>query len=432
MNGNLVSERISYEKSKELARHADVQVRLALASRTDIRPEILFFLANDASPEVRRAVAANAITPSQSDVLLARDTDAAVRTGLAGKIAAVAPGLTANEADKARRATYKALELLAQDEMTRVRQLLAEILKDVADAPADIIRALAHDTEIEVSGPILEHSRVLTDEDLVEIIKSGPASGGLNAISRREALSETVSDAIVDTKDVGAIADLLGNTSAQIREETLDNLISQAPTVGMWHAPLVARPRLTNGAATRMAQFLADNLLDVLQKRSDINSETLAAVKTVVRSRLGKDSKAQTPDVSGPVAEPVQNFLKADLPLDFIRKMKDSGRLDQTVIAKALNAGDHVFVLAALCVLADIDPKVGRCIFAEKSPKGVVSLAWKASLPAKFSVLLQRRMARIGPTEVLMPREDDEHALDEPDMIWQLEFFKDLARRVTT
>lgn len=431
MNETPVAEAISYEKSKELARNPDAKVRLALALRTDIRPEILYFLANDSSPEVRRAVAANAVTPSQSDVILARDKDAAVRTGLAGKIAAVAPGLTANEQDKAKRATYTALEFLARDEMTRVRQLLAETLKDVADAPADIIKALAHDTEIEVSGPILEHSPVLTDEDLVEIINTGPAAGGLNAISRREALSETVSDAIVDTKDVGAIADLLGNTSAQIREETLDNLISQAPNVTMWHAPLVARPRLTTGAATRMAQFLADNLLDVLQKRSDLDSEMLAAVKTVVRNRLGKN-KTAVPDVSGPVAEPVQNFLKVDPPLDFVRKMRDSGRLDQTVIVKALNAGDHAFVLAALCVLSDIEPKVVRCIFAEKSPKGVTSLTWKASLPAKIAVLLQRRMARISPSEVLMPRDGDDFAIDESDMIWHLEFFKDLAKRMTT
>ena len=200
----------------------------------------------------------------------------------------------------------------------------------------------------------------------------------------------------------------------------------------MWHAPLVARPRLTKGAATRMAQFLADNLLDVLQKRSDLDSETLATVKTVIRSRLGKDAKAQPAEATGPVAEPVQNFLKVDLPIDFVRKMKDSGRLDQTVIGKALNAGDHAFVLAALCVMSDIDPKVGRCIFTEKSPKGVISLVWKASLPAKLAVLIQRRMARISPSEVLMPRDGDEYALDEPDMIWHLEFFKDLAKRMTT
>ena len=49
------------------------------------------------------------------------------------------------------------------------------------------------------------------------------------AISRRVALGQDVADAIVDTGDIEAVAELLGNASAQIREETLDRIVDQAP-----------------------------------------------------------------------------------------------------------------------------------------------------------------------------------------------------------
>ena len=62
---------IDYDQTKALARHADAKVRLDLAVLTDVKPEILYFLADDSLPEVRRAVAANTATPRPADLLLA-------------------------------------------------------------------------------------------------------------------------------------------------------------------------------------------------------------------------------------------------------------------------------------------------------------------------------------------------------------------------
>ena len=67
------SESISYADAKELARSKDVSERAALAEREDLAGELLYFLAEDDDPEVRRAVAANAAAPRQTDLLLARD-----------------------------------------------------------------------------------------------------------------------------------------------------------------------------------------------------------------------------------------------------------------------------------------------------------------------------------------------------------------------
>ena len=421
----LKQKSISYEQARELARHEDPRIRQALAAREDVKPEILYYLAEDTSAEVRKTVARNASAPRQTDILLAKDNDASVRSGLAAKIARVAPELSADERDKAHKATYEALELLAQDQITKVRQILAEALKDVAQAPPDVIKMLAMDSALEVCAPILEFSPVLTDEDLIEIIGATPVAGGLNAISKRADVSEHVADAIVGTNDIGAIADLLSNDSAQIREATLDDLINRAPDIKLWHAPLVGRKTLPDGAASRLAHFLADNLLDTLQQRADLDANTMSAVKAVVQKRLGGDEKITVPikDVDA-----AQDFLSVDPPIDMVSRMMENSKLDTNVVIKALNAGDHSFVFAALVVRGEVDPVVAKRIFLEKSAKGIMALTWKAKLPAKIATQLQQRMGRIAPSEVIKA-EGDGYPLKDDEMTWQLEFFADLCSK---
>nr|MBC8267262.1 DUF2336 domain-containing protein [Rhodospirillaceae bacterium] len=222
---------LSYDEARDMAHDSDPEVRRKLAAREDVKAEILYFLAEDAAPEVRRTVAANANAPRQTHTLLAKDEDEEVRFGLAEKLARIAPDLSDDERDKLRQSTHESLTLLAKDEITKVRQILSETLKDVTNAPADVIKSLAMDGELAVAGPVLECSPVLNDEDLIEIISLGTVKGGLNAISRRQGVGEGVSEAIVATSDEEAIADLLGNGTAQIREETLDDLIAKADSI---------------------------------------------------------------------------------------------------------------------------------------------------------------------------------------------------------
>ncbi|MCH7863657.1 MAG: DUF2336 domain-containing protein [Proteobacteria bacterium] len=424
MNANTANDgATAYEETKALARHEDSKVRQSLAGREDIKPEILYYLAEDGNPEVRKAVAKNMAAPRQTDILLAKDADADVRGDLASKIARVAPGLSADEKDKARQATYEALELLAKDQITKVRGILSEALKDVIDAPPDVIKTLALDTEIEVSGPVLQFSPVLTDDDLLEIIEKSPAKGGLNAISKRSEVAETVSDSIVDTNDMEAIADLLSNDSAQIRESTLDDLIERAPDFDMWHAPLVGRPKLHDGAATQLAGFLADNLLEVLRERADLDPETFEAVKAVVHQRIGNEKGDKDSD-SGSLA-----FLSMAPPIDMVERLFKARKLDGNVIGKAVNAGDHSFVLAALIVRSELDPVIVKRIFLEKSAKGIMALAWKSGLSGRMGVQMQQRMGRIAPSEVLMPADDDDYPLSDDELRWQLEFYTDLCTK---
>ncbi|HEC90663.1 MAG TPA: DUF2336 domain-containing protein [Alphaproteobacteria bacterium] len=409
---------MDYKEAKRLAGDNDPKVRRSVASRTDVKPEILFFLAEDPSPEVRRTLAANLSVPGMADLVLAQDSDEDVRTGLVGKISRMAPDLGIGERGRLQDAAEEALSILARDQITRVRQVLSEALKDVAHAPPEVINALARDSQAVVACPVLKFSPVLTDADLLDIIAYGPARGGLGAISSRVSVSQNLSAAIGSTNDIDAIGKLLANANAQIREETLDDLIDRAPAHELWHAPLARRPRLSPPAAGRMAIFLADNLLDALSSRDDLDGETIKAVKEVVRHRLGDKAKSTGYEVGHRM-----DFLRISPPVDMVKALDETGRLGQDVILKALHAGDFGFILAALMVRSGLPLEVTRRIFANQSAKGIVSLVWKAGMPMNLALLLQQRMGRVPPKDILGDSSKMAFPLNEDEMKWQLEFF---------
>ncbi|MDO8608464.1 MAG: DUF2336 domain-containing protein [Phaeospirillum sp.] len=403
---------LDYDQAKELAAHPDAKVRADLAVRTDVKAEILYFLAEDGDPEVRRRVAANAHAPAQANLLLANDQNDVVRGDLAAKIARIAPGLSAHEQDRLRRVTFEALDVLARDQIPKVRQILAEALKDVAHAPPEVILRLARDVELVVAGPILQYSPVLTDEDLLEVIGANPIPGALAAISRRSVVNVRVCDAIAATEDVDAIAVLLGNPSAQIREETLDRLADRATNIEAWHKPFTERPHLSPKTATKLARFVAASLLQTLAARQDLSPDAAAAVAAVVARRIDELEGA---------AEPKGVSDEAAL-LARVRAMHTAGQLDEAAITTALASGDTAFVMVALAELSRLSPRVIRKAVDTQSAKGIVAITWKAGISADISASIQAKLLRIPASKVLNPKAGG-HPLTIDEMEWQLEFF---------
>ena len=212
LRGVGLERRISYEDSKRLARAEDIGTRRKLAANRSLRPEMLYYLAEDPAAEVRREIAANPKTPVQADLLLARDRDDGVRRDLARRIARIAPGLDAESQDEMQKRAVQVLEILARDQLVQIRRMIADAVKDLPTAPVGAIRVLARDTEIEVAGPVLQFSPLLEDSDLLEIIGADPVPGALSAIARRNGLAEAVADSIAAGDNDSAVAALLANT----------------------------------------------------------------------------------------------------------------------------------------------------------------------------------------------------------------------------
>ena len=355
---------MEYDTAKSRAADQSTGVRRKLAKRANVQPEILYFLAEDADPGVRAEIAANPSTPVQADAILSKDTDAVVRERIAYKIASLAPELSVAERERAGEIVTGILENLARDEAVKIRRVLADSLKDAKGIPQSVVEKLARDPDEAVCVPVLGNSPLLSDEFLVEIIESGPVRAALHAISGRPALGAGVADAIVATDDTEVITTLLSNTSAQIREETLDRIVDGAADRDAWHAPLVARPSLSARAGSALSRFVTDALLETLAARKDLDPAVTDAIGEGVRRRLG-DGEADTDDEE-PASEKV-------------RRLFAEQRLTESDVKAAMMRGDRQFVIEAIAALGGVAVPAVRKAFSLASAKGVAALSWALS-----------------------------------------------------
>lgn len=422
--------KVNYEQARDLLDHADSKVRLALALRTDLEPEILFFLARDPDVEVRRAIAANTSTPIKASMVLASDSDEEVRHDLASRIGRVIPGLNADEQATAWRTVHQVLSLLVRDQLPRVRRALSDAMKSLPGAPHDIILTLAMDPESSVAAPVLEFSPVLTDEDLQAIIQASPMSAQLIAISRRINVGEEVSQAIVGTGNVDGITALLKNQSAQIREETLDAIIDAAPGHESWHEPLVHRKTLNTKAALRIAEFVAESLVQALAKRADLDAETTTSLCEIVRERLRRREE------QGGLAQDDPDTVLDPRGLAIAQKQTESlvqaGKLTTENLLRMAAIDVTPLVVTSLAHLAEIPLGAVVEVIRAASAKGMLAVAWSADFTAEEAVQLQLKVGRVTPDSIIKPRVGGGFDATEEELEWQIDMNTDLAKSRTS
>jgi uncharacterized protein (DUF2336 family) len=404
-SGNAAAS-VSYDESKVLAADHDGDHRRALAARDDVKPEVLYYLAADELSSVRRQIAANEKTPRQADRLLAEDVDDEVRCDLARKIGRIAPGLSQDAQEQIQELTFEILDILAHDQLPQVRQIIAEEIKQSDSVPRAIIQHLARDLELIVAAPVLEYSPLLSDEDLIEIIESDSVQGALSAISRRASVEAPVADAIAYCDDRDAIAALLANPSAQIREDTLDMLLDQAPEIESWHQPLVERPELSLRAVRRIGKFVAMALLRLLEERNDLPEGATDEVRRAVTQRIDEAG------VNGGV----------DAGLD-AKKAFDEGKLNDEAIQSAIDLGNHDFVTNALALMNGLAPAAVEHVLGLQGAKSITALVWRAGLSMRTAMQVQLKVARVPPMDVLNAKDGTDYPMTPEELQWHADMF---------
>src|SRR5581483_4597858 len=249
-------------------------------------PEILYYLATENDPRTRRLVAANPFAPAHANRLLADDSDEEVRAELARKVGRLLPDLSAHENRRIVELTVETLETLATDQQPRVRRILAEEIKSLDCVPKHVVDTLARDAEAMVAAPILEYSPLLSDADLIEIIAAARASEALAAIARRKFVSPEVSDAIVTSLDVSAVAALLANPEARLRKDAMEKIVANARAIEAWHVPLVLRIDLSQRVIRRIASFVGAALLEKLSARHGLDTGTRNRLAREMQKRI--------------------------------------------------------------------------------------------------------------------------------------------------
>jgi uncharacterized protein (DUF2336 family) len=395
---------LSYEEARAALESREEKLQRELAGRPDAEPEMLYYIAGNGSREARREVAKNASTPAAANRLLADDADDDVRVELARKIGRLLPDLLSSERERVCELTLETLH-----QLPRVRAMLAEKIKSLDCVPKSIVDALARDVEEMVCVPILEYSPLLGDGDFLEIVASARARAALSAVARRRGVSEEVSDAIVASLDTAAVAALLANPSARVRECTFEKIIDRAGKVKSWHEPLALRSDLSLRALRRIMGFIGSSLLEKIAERHDLDEETQAHLKRALRVGIERDAE----DSAGE-----EDKIQAE-----VRTAKESGRLDEHYVETAIEAGEKERVLQCFVVLLDTSRNAIERIFSSRSAKAITAMVWKSGLPMRVSYRMQTLLFKLHADEILPARAGINFPLTEEEMRWHLSYF---------
>jgi len=118
---------------------------------------------------------------------------------------------------------HKLLDYMAEDAVAIVRRALAITLKNSPELPRSVAKKLAADID-NIAVPILTYSPVLTDEDLVDVLRS-KAAAKIIAVARRPSVSGTVVREIVRFGDSRAVAEVAANDGALIDADMAESML---------------------------------------------------------------------------------------------------------------------------------------------------------------------------------------------------------------
>lgn len=256
--------------------------------------------------------------------------------------------------------------IMVKDAEVRVREALAKNLKSASNLPHDLASRLASDTSDNVALPIIRYSEVLTDADLVEIVRTHAGSRQV-AVAERPIVSETVSDAIVEHGTEDAVVSLVSNDGATISDSSLEKVVEKHGDIERVQKPLVHRDKLPVSVAEKLVSKISDELKTYLVTNHDL-PEQLAAdliLQTRERATIGLVSSGATEE---------------DL-FVLVRQMRDKGRLTPSIILRALCVGDMAFFEVAIALLADVPIANARILIHDDGDLGLRSLYDKAGLP---------------------------------------------------
>lgn len=120
------------------------------------------------------------------------------------------------------------LRAMAEDACQLVRAALVVTLHNSPDLPRDVARRLADDVD-SIAVPLIRFSPVLSDGDLVSVLRSR-AAAKIRAAAERARVSVELSRTIIRWGDGPAVARLAANRGAEIDEGTAREMVR------LWHS----------------------------------------------------------------------------------------------------------------------------------------------------------------------------------------------------
>lgn len=255
------------------------------------------------------------------------------------------------------------------------KQLLAERLAQVAEAPSGVIRTLAFDNMIEIAAPVLSHSEKLNEAALVQNARE-KSQGHLLAISKRKVLTHAVTDVLVERGNDDVVESTLNNPGAEFSDNGYSRLITRAEGHDGIATCLGQRP-IPRHIYLQLIAKASQTLRDKLNRA---NPQFAADVVAVM-----KDVAIQASAAKSEATERAQTL---------VRLLHSDGRLNEAQVAAFAQHGRVEEVSTAIALMTDVPILTVENMMIEPRAEGLLVLAKVAGLSwATVEKILKARHA---------------------------------------
>lgn len=258
------------------------------------------------------------------------------------------------------------MTLLAHDAEIQIRKTLSESLKNNRSIPHDLALRLAQDVA-EVAIPMLEFSSLLTQEDLVNIVRASKEITALNAIAGRDDVTEPLSNALIDSAEEKVIHTLVNNKKAAVSENDLREVLIKFASSNNIIDALVSRGSLPIGIVEQMLEVVSSNLKKQLIKQYNLPEKVAGDIVTATHEQAT-----------------LEMILVSDndrIVQGLIDHLYENKSLTQSIILRALCKGDFNFFERGLAKLANIPLETTHNILHGQGATNFAQMYKKADMP---------------------------------------------------
>jgi len=228
------------------------------------------------------------------------------------------------------------------------------------DAPRGVIRVLAQDDVIAVAGPVLTHSERLGDETLVDAART-QSQDHLLAISGRKALTEAVTDVLVERGNRAVVSATAHNAGAKFSDFGVSTLVRKACDDGdlalcVWARPDIPRQNLVK-LFVDASEAVKNQLIEADPRRADLIKAMVAQATDDIQTKARAGSS---------------EFSEAER---LARELNAAGKLNEAKILAFADEGSFDKVVAAISLMCDLPVGAVERAFVQNQTEQIVVLA---------------------------------------------------------
>ena len=263
-----------------------------------------------------------------------------------------------------RAAAEGALLMLLDDPSPLVRRAMAEVFARSQEAPAAIVQALALD-QPSVALPILEHSPLLIDADLVDIAATGNSETQC-AIARRINLPPSVCAAIAEVGSAAAALELIENAYAELPPFSWDRIVERHGHLAAIRESMLVLEDLPAATRAALVAKLSDTLAQFVVAKNWLSADRAERVTDEARDRSTVNIAASS---------------RGDDMRGLIAHLRATSQLTAGLILRALLSGNLELFEAALAELSGLPRARVSSLLLDRGEASLVALLQRAGLP---------------------------------------------------